>query len=54
MTGVVWGQRGVPPLGSEYNDVRVDGSYQFGFQTGDRGQHYHAAVANSKNQVAGR
>ncbi|XP_014273355.1 collagen alpha-2(I) chain isoform X1 [Halyomorpha halys] len=54
LIGLAKGQRGVPPVGSEFNDVRVDGSYQFGYQTGDRGQHYHAAVANQQNQVAGR
>ncbi|XP_014253778.1 nuclear pore complex protein Nup98-Nup96-like [Cimex lectularius] len=44
----------VPPVGSEYNDRANDGSYRFGFQTGDQGAHYHAAVASRENQVAGR
>ncbi|KAF6211670.1 hypothetical protein GE061_012183 [Apolygus lucorum] len=55
---VIWatvqGQQGVPPVGSEYNDKSPDGSYRFGFQTGDAGNHYHSAVATKDNSVIGR
>lgn len=50
---LVDGQRNAPP-GSDFVDTNVDGSYNFGYNTGDEGGHYHSAGATADNTVTGR